>query len=263
MADRRFRLSAPLGRRQALGALAALCAGAPRPALGFGEAGAFHPRLLTAGGAGLDAARSTGPSRWTWELVRRTSAPGRLATSNVSADHPALLIEPFAIWAGAKELAPLSGPETRGLERFLKMGGVLLVDDLSPDTGAFGKSARRELRRVLPESAPVALDPSHVIYKSYYIVDRPVGRVKGPPTLDGIVRGKYLQVLLTSHDLLGALARSRSGSWALEVEPGGVAQREMAVRLAVNIAMYVLCSDYKDDQVHAPWLMRRRARLRP
>jgi hypothetical protein len=30
----------------------------------------------------------------------------------------------------------------------------------------------------------------------------------------------------------------------------------------VNLAMYVLCSDYKDDQVHAPWLMRRRAGLR-
>jgi hypothetical protein len=151
----------------------------------------------------------------------------------------------------------------RGLERFLKMGGVLFVDDLAPASGAFGKSARRELRRVLPDAAPVALDPSHVIYKSYYIVDRPVGRVKGPATLDGIVRGKYAQVLLSSHDLLGALARSRTGSWGLDVEPGGVAQREMAVRLAVNIAMYVLCSDYKDDQVHAPWLMRRRARLRP
>jgi hypothetical protein len=27
----------------------------------------------------------------------------------------------------------------------------------------------------------------------------------------------------------------------------------------VNIAMYVLCTNYKDDQVHAPFLMRRRA----
>ena len=34
-------------------------------------------------------------------------------------------------------------------------------------------------------------------------------------------------------------------------------QREHAIRLAVNIAMYVLCSNYKDDQVHAPFLMRR------
>ena len=36
--------------------------------------------------------------------------------------------------------------------------------------------------------------------------------------------------------------------------------RQRAIRLAVNIAMYVLCSDYKDDQVHAEELMRRRGR---
>ena len=54
---------------------------------------------------------------------------------------------------------------------------------------------------------------------------------------------------------------ARDGStWAFEVSPGGSVQRQNAIRLAVNLAMYVLCSDYKDDQVHAPWLMRRRAR---
>jgi hypothetical protein len=34
------------------------------------------------------------------------------------------------------------------------------------------------------------------------------------------------------------------------------------MRLAVNLAMYVLCLDYKDDQVHAEELMRRRGRVR-
>ena len=47
--------------------------------------------------------------------------------------------------------------------------------------------------------------------------------------------------------------------WSVPVTPGGEHQRERAIRLAVNIAMYVLCSNYKDDQVHAPVLMRRRA----
>ena len=45
--------------------------------------------------------------------------------------------------------------------------------------------------------------------------------------------------------------------------PGGDLQRERAIRLAVNVAMYVLCSNYKDDQVHAPFLMRRRAATMP
>jgi hypothetical protein len=87
--------------------------------------------------------------------------------------------------------------------------------------------------------------------------------VLGPPHVEAIVRGRSAQVIWTAHDLLGALARSAGGGWALEVAPAGHEQRERAIRFAVNLAMYLLCSDYKDDQVHAPWLMRRRAGRRP
>jgi len=119
------------------------------------------------------------------------------------------------------------------LTRFVRLGGVLVVDDSNPAVGAFGRGARRELSRVLPESAPVRLDPSHVVFKTFYIVDRPVGRVLGPPELEAIVRGKSAQVLFLQHDLLGALARSGEG-FAFETEPGGAEQREHAIRLAVN-----------------------------
>jgi hypothetical protein len=77
------------------------------------------------------------------------------------------------------------------------------------------------------------------------------------------VRGAQVQVLFSEHDIGGALARSVSGTWEQRVSPGGDVQREHAIRLAVNIAMYVLCSNYKDDQVHAPYLMRRRAAATP
>lgn len=249
-------------RRHALGLFAALGLGSQR-ASGFGQAGAFSVRLLATGGKLPAPPRSSGAERWAYELVRRTSAPARLAPERVSADAPRLLEEPFALWAGSGDMPPLSRPELRGLEQFLKLGGLLVVDDLDPAGGGFGKAARRELARVLPASPPVRLDASHVLFKSYYIIDRPVGRVLGPSHLDAIVRGKSAQVLFLSHDLLGALARARGGVWSLEVEPGGARQRELAIRLAVNIAMYVLCSDYKDDQVHAPFLMRRRARRGP
>ena len=71
------------------------------------------------------------------------------------------------------------------------------------------------------------------------------------------------QVLFSEHDLGGALARGATGTWEQAVMPGGDLQRERAIRLAVNVAMYVLCSNYKDDQVHAPFLMRRRALSTP
>ena len=234
----------------------------PLRAFAFGDGAAFHPRLLRAGSHPPLGVRSTGAGRWSWELVRRTSAPARLVASEVAADQPALQAEPFAIWAGDADPGPLSAAEVRGLTRFMRLGGVLVVDDSNPASGAFGRGARRELARVLPESAPVRLDAGHVIYKTFYIVDRPVGRVLGPPTIDAIVRGKNAQVLFLNHDLLGALARSEEGSYSLETEPSSYDQRQHAIRFAVNIAMYVLCSDYKDDQVHAPFLMRRRAQSR-
>lgn len=249
----------PVKRRAAL---TALLAAWPAAALGFGQQGAFHPRLLTvAGGPELPSDRVAGLAQWSWELVRRTSAPARLHPDRVAADDPKLLTEPFCVWAGRSEVAPLAATELRGLRQFFELGGVLFVDDCDPVVGAFGRGARAELARVLPEVPLLPLSDKHVVYKSYYLVERPVGRVQGPPTLDAMIRGKRMQVLFSSHDLLGALARDDDGAYQLPLDGGDVAVRQQAMRLAVNIAMYVLCSDYKDDQVHAEELMRRRGRL--
>ncbi len=249
-----------VGRRALATGLFALAV-APRRAAAFGEAGAFRARLLAAGKSRTDDARAGATSRWASELVRRTSAPAREEREVVSLDRPALFREPFAVWSGADDAGALSMSEVSGLERFLRLGGTLVVDDAAPESGAFGRSARREILRALPESPPVRLEASHVIFKTFYLLDRPVGRVLGPTHIDAVVRGRNAVVLFLAHDLLGALAR-RGDGWAFPVEPGGPEQREHAIRFAVNIAMYVLCSDYKDDVVHAPFLLQRRGRAR-
>ncbi len=234
----------------------------PRPARAFGEAGAFDPRVLLTGSQ-TGPARATAPARWSWELVQRTSAPARLRPSVVRADEPAIVDAPFLYWSGDSEVAPLTSAEVSGLRRFFALGGVLLVDDAAPgdrgEASAFGRSARREIARVLVDSTPVPIGPDHVVFRTFYLLRRAEGRIEGPPTLEAIVRGGQAQVIFSEHDLGGALARSASGMWERPVIPGGDFQRERAIRLAVNIAMYVLCSNYKDDQVHAPFLMRRRA----
>jgi hypothetical protein len=249
-----------------LAVVAALAAALPRSALAFGDAGAFDPRVLLTGAA-TAAAHPSAPERWSWELVQRTSAPARLHPSVVRADDPAVVDAPFLYWSGEAAVAPLTGAEIAGLRRFFSLGGVLLVDDAVPGEGGrpgpFGASARREIARVLPDATPVALGIEHVLFRTFYFLRRAEGRIEGPATLDAIVRGGQAQVIFTEHDLGGALARGPSGGWESTVSPGGESQRERAVRLAVNIAMYVLCSNYKDDQVHAPYLMRRRARAAP
>jgi hypothetical protein len=238
----------------------------PRPARAFGDTGAFDPRVLITGNA-TGPAHTTAPSRWSWELVQRTSAPARLRPSVVRADDAAIVDAPFLYWSGDSEPAPLTGPEIGGLRRFFALGGVLLVDDAAAgpngEASSFGRGARREIARVLPDATPVPIGADHVVFRTFYLLRRAEGRIEGPPTLDAIVRGGQAQVIFSEHDLGGALARGASGMWENPVVPGGDAQRERAIRLAVNIAMYVLCSNYKDDQVHAPFLMRRRALSTP
>jgi hypothetical protein len=250
----------------ALVVAAGLMVARARPALAFGDAGAFDPRVLLTGEQ-TGPAHESAPARWSWELVQRTSAPARLHPSVVRADDPAIVEAPFLYWSGDVAVAALTSAEIAGLRRFFSLGGVLLVDDAGAgdrgDASAFGRSARREIARVLPDAAPITLGLEHVLFRTFYYLRRAVGRVEGPPSLEAIVRGGQAQVLFSEHDLGGALARGPSGAWERPVVPGGEAQRELAVRLAVNIAMYVLCSNYKDDQVHAPFLMRRRALSSP
>jgi hypothetical protein len=241
-----------------------LTASIPRPARAFGDVGAFDARVLLTGSE-TDAAHPDAPAQWAIELEGRTSAPVRRRPLKVHADEPALMDEPFAYWSGDAPVAPLTSNEITGLRRFIALGGVLLVDDAAPGEdgapGAFGRTARAELARVLPDSASIAIGPEHVIFRTFYLLRRAEGRVLGSRTLDAIVRGGKASVVFAEHDIGGALARSggATGNWELPVTPGGNAQRERAVRLAVNIAMYVLCSNYKDDQVHATYLMRHRA----
>jgi hypothetical protein len=248
--------------------LVALLCAIPIPARAFGDAGAFDPRvLLTGTQVGTDAAHPNAPGRWSWELIQRTSAPAKQSPTHVRADTNEITHDNFLYWSGAAAVAPLTSSEIAGLRRFFSLGGVMLVDDAAPGangaSGPFGTSARREIARVLPDGAPIGLGTDHVVFRSFYLLTRAEGRVAGAKSLDAIVRGGAAQVLFSSNDIGGALARSPAGTWEEPVTPGGEVQREHAIRLAVNIAMYVLCSNYKDDQVHAPFLMRRRALIGP
>jgi hypothetical protein len=181
----------------------------------------------------------------------------------VRADQPELLSEPFVIWAGSKAPEALTRSELSGLRRFIALGGVIFVDELDPAKGKFLDGAARQVARVLPDGSPIEIGEENVIFRSFYLLRRATGRVERAPKLKAIVRGGTVQVIYSPNDLLGALARAAGGIHPFDVEPGGESQRERAVRLAVNVAMYVLCSNYKDDQVHAPFLMRRRASGEP
>lgn|SRR5690554_4438952 len=229
------------------------------PSLGtaIGEATAFELRTLSLRGL-KDDLRPTATRRMSWAVRTRTSVETILEPSSVTLSDRTLFEQPFLYLVGDRAFPMPSSDEIERLSRFLRFGGFLLIDDASDGEDGFDGSVRELLSRALPD-APLGVIPrDHVLYRSFYLVDRPVGRVQGPETLEGVELSGRLAVIYSRHDLGGAWARDNLGNYHFAVAPGGERQREIAYRLGVNIVIYSLTLDYKDDQVHAPFIMRRR-----
>lgn len=239
----------------ALGLLASALA--PRAVSALGDASLFQVRAIDYRG-GESNPRPTAPRRLAWEVRKRTSIDVNLEPGRTRLDDPSIFETPFLYWAGDGAFEPLSEREIIGLRRFVRFGGFVLIDDAASGGDGFDRSVRRELSRAFPNQPLRPLDNSHTIFRSFYLLERPEGRIRGPERLEAIDDGERVAVLYSRHDLGGAWARDNLGSWQHTVTPGGDLQRERAIRLGVNIVMYALCLDYKDDQVHAPFIMRRR-----
>jgi hypothetical protein len=195
-----------------------------------------------------------------WELARRTSIETSSTSTPVRLAEPGLHRTPMLYLAGAGAIPPFSEAERAALRRHLQYGGFLLVDAADGSDGSgFDTSIRRELAKVLPASPLVPLPREHVLHKSFYLLDRQGGRVLVKPWLEAQVLDGRLAVVYSQNDLGGAWARTEVGDWEYPCTPGGEAQRETAFRIGVNVAMYALCTDYKDDAVHLPFILRRRS----
>jgi hypothetical protein len=145
------------------------------------------------------------------------------------------------------------------LRRQLQAGGFLIIDAAEAHPGgAFDQSVRALVARLFPTEPLRKISPEHVIYKSFYLLKTPVGRVAAVPYLEGVIHDGRLAIVYSQNDMGGAWARDNFGQWEHAVLPGGDTQREMAFRLGINLAMYALCLDYKTDQVHVPFILRRR-----
>ncbi|MFQ5863005.1 MAG: DUF4159 domain-containing protein [Candidatus Brocadiales bacterium] len=193
-----------------------------------------------------------------WELVKRTSVEASLSTISVKPHDPAIFEYPFLYMAGDQEFEPFNDRERENLRRYLEFGGTLLVDDSSGKPGyGFDKSLRRELAALFPGKKLTGLSDEHTIYRSFYLVNKQGGRIITNPYLEELNLEGRTAIIYSQNDLGGAWARDSLGNWEYEVFPGGEPQRTTAFRLGVNIILYALTGDYKQDQVHLPFILRR------
>ncbi|MEO1335896.1 MAG: DUF4159 domain-containing protein [Myxococcota bacterium] len=203
--------------------------------------------------------RPTGLRRLLWEVTQRTSIEVHLEPTPVDPTSSALFRHPLLYWSGAGEVPELSDDVVKRLRRHLTYGGMLIIDSADANPGGpFDTGVRRVMNRVLPRSPLERIDPQHVMYKSFYLVTTQSGRTLRLPYLEGAAIEKRYAVVYAQNDLAGAWARDAFGRWEYEVSPGGQRQREMTFRLGINLVMYALCLDYKDDLVHMPFIQKRR-----
>jgi hypothetical protein len=219
--------------------------------------------------AGADQGRVRGAlQQLAWELDKRTSIDLDPEPVDVALDAPQLHRYPFLYWAGDREFADPSEAQLERLTRYLSSGGMLLIDNVDGRRGGgFDRSVRALLARLRlssraarssqPPASTNALDGTlaplagdHVVYQSFYLLR---GAMAAALPLEALEQAGRVAVLYSLNDLSGAW---NAGAGA----PGGRLRttRESALRLGVNILMYAFCLDYKRDQVHIPFLLKRR-----
>lgn len=246
-------------RRRALQSAVA-CAAAlwSAPLWAFGDKNKLVVPLLTHSSS-VQGLRKGALRRLVLEVEKRTSVAVNPTAKDISLGDKKLFEHPLLVWAGKGAFSPLTTQEVDTLRKYLKAGGMLFVDSSEGvSNGPFLKSIQRELKRVYPKRALKDIPKGHVLYKSFYLIPTPVGRLATATSMQGIFEQDRLSVVVGTNDLLGALAKDNFGRWGFDVVPGGEGQREMAFRLGINVLMYALCINYKADQVHIPFILKRR-----
>lgn len=195
------------------------------------------------------------------ELMARTSVEAAAARRDVALTDRDLFNYPFLYLTGKYEFEPFSSDEIDVLRRFLSHGGFLLIDDALGQQGyGFDKAVRREMQRVFPGNDFKRLPGGHAALRSYYLMRRIGGVRIVSQTLEGIHVGASTPVIYCHNGLGAAWERDQTGRWINACVPGGEAQRRDAFHLGINVILYAMTENYKDDLIHVPFIRKRLTR---
>jgi hypothetical protein len=191
-------------------------------------------------------------------LQNRTSID-QVGVAKVDPDADDLAFFPLLYWPVVAGERPLSAEGARRVTHYLRHGGMILFDAASGE-----ESAPAFLQQVLAgvDLPPLArLPDNHVLKRSFYVLDNFPGRFTGhdfwlepeeASAYDGVA-----SVLYGSNGWAAAWAVDEAGQPLYPCVPDGEAQREHAFRFGINLVIYALTGNYKNDQVHTSTLLKK------
>ncbi len=192
------------------------------------------------------------------ELMLRTSVEASTVRHEITLNDRDLFNYPFLYITGKYEFEPFTQEEIDILRRFLSYGGFLLADDALGQQGyGFDKTLRREMQRIFPGNDFKRLPGGHAALRSYYLLRRIGGARIANPNLEGITLGNSTPVIYCQNDLGGAWERDQLGNWTNACTPGGEEQRRDAFHLGINLILYAMTENYKEDLIHVPFIRKR------
>jgi hypothetical protein len=200
--------------------------------------------------------RPNGWRRLIYEVIQTTSVECSPTPVRFGPESAELFEHPFAVVVADGPFPELSASGVEQLSRFLAYGGFLFFDDTTgADRGPLDDSFRRLAARLFPTRPLSPLPADHSLYRSFFLLDRPVGRLARHRWLEGVTVGNLTPLVYMRNDLSGALDRMDDGRPRQACVPGGEGQRREAIKLGINLVMYALTANYKRDQAHVRALM--------
>jgi hypothetical protein len=106
------------------------------------------------------------------------------------------------------------------------------------------------MQKIFPANEFKRVPSGHAALRSYYLLRRIGGVRIVSPTLESITLGNAMPVVYCQNDLGGAWERDQVGKWTNACTPGGEAQRKDAFHLGINLILYAMTENYKDDLIH-------------
>ncbi|MFP4097573.1 MAG: DUF4159 domain-containing protein [Alphaproteobacteria bacterium] len=236
-------------------------------------ASGFYLAYIRTGDSQLDALTHKGLESLSKALTQRTSVePAGVA--GLDPEHDTLAFFPIIFWPISPRQPAYSDTALENIQFYLDHGGTIVFDTRDKNRSTLSMintENAKALRRVsasldIPPLVPIAED--HVLSRAFYLLDNYPGRYsEGTLWMErhsATGRDNVSSVIITSNDWIGAWADSydeqNTNLYMGRVTPPSRRQREMSLRVGINVIMYALTGNYKADQVHIPHILQRLGR---